>query len=388
MVSLLIKILVNDYNNIGDDRVRRGYGVVCGTVGILLNIVLCCIKVFAGMLSGSIAVISDAINNLTDAGSSVVNVVGFKMAGRKPDTEHPFGHGRIEYVSGLIISILIIVLGVELGKTSVTRIIDPRDIITSRTVFTVMEISIGVKIYMYLYNKKIGAKISSVSLQAAAIDSFTDAIATTAVLISIVIFEFTGVVTDGWCGLIVSVFIIYSGITQVKTTVDPLLGLKPDPEYVRIIEQFVLAQRNVLGMHDLVIHNYGPGRSMISLHVEVPATGSLVEMHDMVDNIERKLKEVLNCECVIHMDPMVIDNSITTRMRDFVRVIVTNVDPQLRINDFRMVQGTTHTNLIFDLVIPHDFKYTDDEVVDIVRQKVRQLPGDHYAVINVEKPYT
>lgn len=388
MVSLLIKILVNDYNNIGDDRVRRGYGVVCSTVGILLNIVLCCIKVFAGMLSGSIAVISDAINNLTDAGSSVVNVVGFKMAGRKPDTEHPFGHGRIEYVSGLIISILIIVLGVELGKTSVTRIIDPRDIITSRTVFTVMEISIGVKIYMYLYNKKIGAKISSVSLQAAAIDSFTDAIATTAVLISIVIFEFTGVVTDGWCGLIVSVFIIYSGITQVKTTVDPLLGLKPDPEYVRIIEQFVLAQRNVLGMHDLVIHNYGPGRSMISLHVEVPATGSLVEMHDMVDNIERKLKEVLNCECVIHMDPMVIDNSITTRMRDFVRVIVTNVDPQLRINDFRMVQGTTHTNLIFDLVIPHDFKYTDDEVVDIVRQKVRQLPGDHYAVINVEKPYT
>ncbi len=388
MVSLLIKILVNDHDNIGDDRVRRGYGVVCGTVGIILNIVLCCIKVFAGMLSGSIAVISDAINNLTDAGSSVVNVVGFKMAGRKPDTEHPFGHGRIEYVSGLIISILIIVLGVELGKTSVTRIIDPRDIITSRTVFIVMEISIAVKIYMYIYNKKIGRKISSVSLQAASIDSFTDAIATTAVLISIVIFEFSGVVTDGWCGLIVSVFIIYSGITQVKATVDPLLGLKPDPEYVRIIEQFVLAQRNVLGMHDLVIHNYGPGRSMISLHVEVPATGSLVEMHDMVDNIERKLKEVLNCECVIHMDPMVIDNSITTRMRDFVRVIVANVDPQLRINDFRMVQGTTHMNLIFDLVVPHDFKYTDDEVVDIVRQKIRQLPGDHYAVINVEKPYT
>ena len=388
MVSLLIKILVNDYNNIGDDRVRRGYGVVCGTVGIMLNILLCCIKVFAGMLSGSIAIITDAVNNLTDAGSSIVNVVGFKMAGRKPDTEHPFGHGRIEYVSGLIISIIIIVLGVELGKTSIARIIDPRDIITSKTVFTVMLISIGVKIYMYLYNKKIGNRISSVSLQAAAVDSFTDAIATTAVLISVVIFEFTGVVVDGWCGLIVSVFIIYSGISSVKTTVDPLLGVKPDPEYVNIIEKFVLSQNNILGMHDLVIHNYGPGRSMISLHVEVPANGSLVEMHDIVDNIERKLKEALNCECVIHMDPMVIDNSISMRMRDYVGVIVTNVDPSLRINDFRMVQGTTHTNLIFDLVIPHDFQYSDEEVVDIIQQRVRQLPGDLYAVINVEKPYT
>ena len=388
MVGLLIKILVNDYNNIGDDHVRRGYGVVCGTVGILLNILLCCLKVFVGMLSGSIAVITDAINNLTDAGYSVVNVVGFKMAGRKPDTEHPFGHGRIEYVAGLIISIIIIVLGVELGKSSVARIIDPRDIITSRAVFTVMEVSIGVKIYMYLYNKRIGNRIQSVSLQAAAIDSFTDAIATTAVLISIVIFEFTGVVVDGWCGLIVSVFIIYSGISSVKTTVDPLLGVKPDPEYVSIIEKFVLSQQMVLGMHDLVIHNYGPGRSMISLHVEVPATGSLVEMHDIVDNIERKLKEALNCECVIHMDPMVIDNSVSMRMRDFVGVIVNNVDPALRINDFRMVQGTTHTNLIFDLVVPHGFRYTDDEVVDIIQQRVRQLPGDLYAVINVEKPYT
>ena len=387
MVSILIKILVNDFNNTGDEKVRRGYGVVCGTVGIILNIMLCCAKVFAGMLSGSIAVITDAINNLTDAGSSVVNVVGFKMAGRKPDTEHPFGHGRIEYVSGLIISIIIIVLGVELGKTSITRIIDPREIITSRAVFTVMEISIAVKIYMYLYNRRFGNRISSVSLKAAALDSFTDAIATTAVLISIVIFEFTGVVVDGWCGLIVSVFIIYSGVSSVKTTVDPLLGVKPDPEYVNIIEKFVLSQNNILGMHDLVIHNYGPGRSMISLHVEVPANGSLVEMHDIVDNIERKLKEALNCECVIHMDPVVIDNMITMRMREFVNVIVSNVDPSLRINDFRMVQGTTHTNLIFDLVIPHGFRYTDDEVVDIIQQRVRQLPGDHYAVINVEKPY-
>ena len=388
MVSLLIRILVNDYNNTGDERVRQGYGVVCGSVGIMLNILLCCFKVFVGMISGSVAVISDAVNNLTDAGSSVINIIGFKMAGRKPDPEHPFGHGRIEYVAGLIISIIIIVLGVELGKTSIVRIIDPRDIVTSRTVFTVMEVSIVVKIYMYLYNKRIGDRIQSPAMQAAAVDSFTDAIATTAVLISVIIYEFAHVVVDGWCGLIVSVFIIYSGVSSVKATMDPLLGTRPDPEYVRIIEKYVLAQKNILGMHDLIIHNYGPGRSMISLHAEVPANGSILELHDCIDNIERKLKEVLGCECVIHMDPIVTDNSITARMRDFTRIIVAGVNPGLQINDFRMVQGTTHTNLIFDLVIPHGLPVDDAEIVDIVKRKVRELPGDHYAVITVKKPYT
>lgn len=388
MVGLLIRILVNDYNKINDDKVRQGYGVVCGAVGIILNILLCCFKVFAGMISGSIAIITDAVNNLTDAGSSIINIIGFKMSVRKPDPEHPFGHGRIEYVAGLIISIIIIVFGVELGKSSITRIIDPRDIETSRAVFVVMEASIVVKIYMYIYNKRFGDRIQSPTMQAAAIDSFTDAIATTAVLLSVIIFEFTGVVTDGWCGLIVSVFIIYSGISSVKSTVDPLLGTKPDPEYVRLIEKYVLAQKGVLGMHDLIIHNYGPGRSMISLHAEVSANSNIVEIHDSIDNIERKLKEVLKCECIIHMDPIVTDNSITARMRDFVRIIVTNVDPRLTINDFRMVQGSTHTNLIFDLVIPHGLAMSDDDIVSAVKSKVRELPGDHYALINVEKPYT
>ena len=388
MVSLLIKILVNDHNRINDEKVRQGYGVVCGGVGIVLNILLCCFKVFVGMMSGSIAIITDAVNNLTDAGSSVINIIGFKMAGRKPDPEHPFGHGRIEYVAGLIISIIIIVFGVELGKSSVARIIDPRDIETSRSVFVVMEAAIVVKIYMYVYNKRIGDRIQSPTMQAAAIDSFTDAIATTAVLLSVIIYEFTGVIVDGWCGLIVSVFIIYSGISSVKSTIDPLLGTKPDPEYVKLIEKYVLAQRGVLGMHDLIIHNYGPGRSMISLHVEVPANSDIVTMHDSIDNIERKLKEVLKCECVIHMDPIVTDNSITARMRDFVRIIVTSVEPHLAVNDFRMVQGSTHTNLIFDLVIPHGLMLSDDEIVAAVKQKVRELPGDHYAQINVVKPYT
>ena len=194
--------------------------------------------------------------------------------------------------------------------------------------------------------------------------------------------------TDGWCGLIVAVIIIYSGVSSVKDTIDPLLGSKPDPKYVGLIEKYVLAQRGVLGMHDLIIHNYGPGRSMISLHVEVSDQDNIVEAHDLIDNIERKLREVLNCECVIHMDPISTEDSVAGRMRDFTRIIVTNVDPGLKINDFRMVQGVTHTNLIFDLVIPHGLELSDDEIVDRIKSKVRELPGSHFAVINVEKPYT
>ncbi len=387
MVSLLLKILVSNYKDTSDERVRRAYGVVCGAVGIVLNIALCCAKAVIGSMAGSVAIVTDAVNNLADAGSSVISIVGFKMAGRKPDPEHPFGHGRIEYVAGLIISIIVIVLGVEMGKSSVSKIIEPMDIFTSKQVFLCLEISIAVKIYMYLYNKRYGDRTHSPTMLATAVDSFTDAIATTGVLVSVIVFEFTGIVVDGWCGLIVSVFIIYSGVKSVKATVDPLLGERPDPEYVRIIEKYVLAQKGVLGMHDLIIHNYGPGRSMISLHVEVPANISMVDAHDTVDNIERKLKEVLNCECIIHMDPIVMNDSVTARMREFVSIIVNDVDPSLSIHDFRMVQGSTHTNLIFDLVIPHGLSLSDEEIVDMVEQKVQELPGNHYAMITVDKPY-
>ncbi len=388
MVSLLIRILVGDHNNISDEKVRQGYGVICGGMGIILNILLCCIKIFIGMMSGSIAIIADAVNNLTDAGSSVISIVGFKMAGRKPDPEHPFGHGRIEYVAGLIISIMIIVLGVEMGKTSVARIIDPVSLYTTKTVFILLEVSIAIKIYMYLYNKKYGERIRSSALKATAVDCFTDAIATTGVLIAVAIFEFSGVILDGWFGLIVAIFIIYSGISSVRSTVDPLLGVRPDPEYVKMIEKYVLSQPGVLGMHDLVIHNYGPGRSMISLHAEVPANSDIVEVHDSIDNIERKLKEVLNCDCVIHMDPVAVDDLVTQRMREYTNIIAAGVAEGLSIHDFRMVQGPTHTNLIFDLVIPYGLNVSDESIVDEIKRKVHELPGNHYALINVDKPYT
>lgn len=388
MVSLLIRILVNDYNRINDDKVRQGYGVVCSGVSIMLNILLCCLKFFAGMISGSIAVVADAVNNLSDAGSSIINIIEFKMAGRRLDLENTEENGRIEYVASLIISIIIIVLGVEMGKSSVSRIIDTVDPVTSRAVFIIMEAAIVVKIYMYVYNKRVGDRVGLTKLKTAAIDNFTDAIATTAALLAVIIYEFTGMVVDGWCGLIVSVFIIYSGISSVRSSIDPLLGSEPDPEYVKLIEKYVLAQRDILGMHDLVVRDHGLGRKVISLHAEVPDNGNLIVLHDSIDNIERKLKEVLKCDCIIHMDPVVTDGSITSRMRDFVRIIATNVDPRLEVKNFKMVQGPTHTNLIFTLVIPDGFRMSDQETVSLIKQKVRDLPGDHYAYISIENPHT
>ena len=290
-------------------------------------------------------------------------------------------------MSGLIVSIIIVVLGVELGKSSIDKILSPVDVYTTSAVFIVMEIAIVVKLYMYYENKQAGEKIQSPVVKAVSMDCFTDAIATTAVLISIVIYEFTGVNIDGWCGLVVAVFIIYTGINAVKDTVKPLLGTTPSREYIETIEKYALAQKGILGIHDLIVHDYGPGRSMISFHAEVPANGNLLEMHDTIDNIENKLKEVLGCDAVIHMDPVVTDDAITGRMRDFIKIIVESVDEELSIHDFRMVEGTTHTNLIFDLVIPYDFGVPDEEVVEVVKDKISELPGEHHAVIKVDKPY-
>ena len=386
MINFLARIFVDDHENLNDARVRQNYGSLCGSLGLLLNIFLCCAKLLAGLMSSSVSIMTDAINNLSDAGSSIIMMLGFKLSGREPDIDHPFGHGRIEYVSGLIVSIIIIVLGVELGKTSIVKILAPTELFVSKPVFIILLVSVLVKLYMYYYNRQTGDRIKSQALKAASNDSFSDALATTGVLLTVVIYEFTSINVDGYCGLLVALFIIYTGVSSVKDTMDPLLGIKPDPEYVSAIEKYVMAQKGVLGMHDLVIHDYGPGRSMISLHAEVAANGNILEIHDSIDNAERKLKEVLGCDAVIHMDPIVTDDAISGRMRDFVKIIVNSVDEKLSIHDFRMVQGTTHTNLIFDILIPYGLEKTDEEIVATVTEKIKELPGNHYAVINVDKP--
>ena len=387
MISLLAKLFIKDRENTQEARVRHAYGVLCGAFGVFLNIILFGVKLAAGLISGSVAITADAFNNLSDAGSSVVTMVGFKMAGQKPDPEHPFGHGRIEYVTGLVVSMIIILMGFELLKTSVEKIIHPATVQLTPLVAAILVFSIIIKLYMYRYNSKTGAQIGSAAMKATALDSFTDSIATLVVLASALVGYYTGAAVDGWCGLAVSLFVLYAGISSAKDTIDPLLGSKPSKEYVEAIEKFVVSYDDVIGIHDLVVHDYGPGRVMISLHAEVNADRNIVEVHDTIDNIEHKINETLGCQCVIHMDPVVVNDPATDRMKRLCVLIAKSVDERFTIHDFRMVKGPSHTNLIFDVVAPFDCKLSEDEIRNTICAKVESLPGNHYAVIDVDRPF-
>ena len=387
MISLLAKIFIKDHEKTGEARVRHAYGVLCGAFGVFLNIMLFTIKLIAGMMSKSVAITADAFNNLSDAGSSVVTMVGFKMAGQRPDPEHPFGHGRIEYVTGLVVSMMIILMGVELLKSSFDKIRNPEQPLLTPLVAAILVFSIIIKLYMYLYNTKTGQMLSSSAMKATAMDSFTDSIATLVVLACSLISYYTGLCVDGWCGLAVSFFVLYAGISSAKDTIDPLLGSRPSAEYVEAIEKFVTSYDDVIGIHDLVVHDYGPGRSMISLHAEVPANSDILDVHDTIDNIERRINEKLGCSCVIHMDPVVVNDEMTDRMKRLCLLIAKSVDERFTIHDFRMVKGPSHTNLIFDVVAPFDCKLSEQEIKNTICAKVESLPGNHFAVVEVDRPY-
>lgn len=386
MITLLSKIFIGDENSISAADLRRKKGILFGAVGILLNIFLFIIKVTAGIMSKSVAIIADALNNLSDGGSSLISLVGFKLSGQKPDPDHPFGHGRLEYVSGLIISLLIIIMGFELFTSSVSEIIHPRTTSFSRTSFIVLFVSIAVKIYMYLYNKAGSEKYKSAVMGATAKDSLSDTISTSVVLVCLIVSRYTGLKLDGYAGIFVACFIMYAGIMSAKDTIDPLLGQKPDKEFVEKIANFVLSFDGVYGVHDLVVHDYGAGRMMISLHAEVPADGNIVELHDTIDNIEQKLRDVLGCHATIHMDPVMINDENTNRMKRLSELIVKSIDESLTIHDFRMVYGQTHINLIFDCVVPYEVKMTEEEVKKAICDKVRSLPGNLYAVVQIDRP--
>jgi len=387
MIKLLARFFIKDYRNTGEANVRHAYGVLCGAVGVFFNIVLFGLKFTAGFLSGSVSITADAFNNLSDAGSSIVTMVGFKMASQKPDPEHPFGHGRIEYVTGLVVSMIIILMGFELLKSSFDKIMHPAMPSLTPLVAGILVLSILVKLYMYFYNKKTGDMLNSAAMRATAMDSFTDSIATLAVLACALIGYYTGFYLDGWCGLVVSAFVLYAGITSAKDTIDPLLGSVPSKEYVAAIEKFVTSYDEVIGIHDLVVHDYGPGRVMISLHAEVRADRDILDVHDTIDNIERRINEKLGCSCVIHMDPVVTDDEATDRMKRLCALIAKSVDERFTIHDFRMVKGPSHTNLIFDVVAPYDCKISENEIKNTICAKIESLPGNHFAVITVDRPY-
>ena len=387
MITLLTKKFIRDCENVTSPAVRQAYGMLCGIVGICLNIVLFALKFFAGTVSGSIAITADAFNNLSDAGASTVTLLGFKLAGKKPDPDHPFGHGRIEYLSGLAVAMVIILMGFELLRDAVNEILHPTAIDASFLAIAILIVSICVKFYMYLYNRAVGKKISSSAMQATAVDSLSDCAATGAVLLATLVARWTSLKIDGWCGLIVSGLILFAGYKAAKDTLSPLLGQPPEQEFVDEIEKIVMAHEAVSGIHDLVVHDYGPGRVMITLHAEVPADHNIMEVHDEIDLIEQELRAKLGCEATIHMDPIDTNDETTKKTREKVSELVRLIDEQITIHDFRMVTGPTHTNVIFDAVVPFQFRLSDKEVEEKVESAVRALDGNYFAVVQIDKCY-
>ena len=384
MITLLSRIWIHS-DNYRDSGVREKYGVLCGSVGIFLNVLLFAGKFIAGLLSGAISVTADAFNNLSDAGSSVISMIGFKLSGRKPDSDHPFGHGRIEYISGLFVAIIILLMAYELIKESIEKIIHPQLPEFSILIVVILAASIAVKIYMFFYNNNIARKIDSATMAATAKDSLSDTFATSVVLVSMLVAHFWSIPIDGFCGIFVGVMILLAGISAMKDTINPLLGQPPEPELVDEIEKLVRCDERILGIHDLAIHDYGPGRLMISLHAEVPYKEDILELHDLIDRIEFSLSRELNCEAVIHMDPIVDDDEVINEAKAEVDRIVKGFEGNVRFHDFRMVKGTTHSNLIFDIVVPHGYPMSDEEVVEQIREKVKEFKDNYYCVIHVDK---
>ncbi len=387
MIRFLVRRFIPDGENVKDPQVRRQYGTLCSVVGIVLNILLFAGKYFAGLLSHSIAIMADSFNNLSDAGSSIVTLLGFRLAGKKPDPEHPFGHGRMEYLSGLAVSVMILLMGLELGKSSVEKILNPQPVDTSFLSMGILVAAILVKVYMAHYNRQIGKKIDSAAMKATAADSLSDTVATTVVLASMILMRVTDWNLDGIGGVFVAIFILRAGIGAVKDTLNPLLGQAPDPEFVKEIEQMVMAYPVSRGIHDLVVHDYGPGRVMISLHVEVSGDENIYELHDAIDCMERDLAEKLGCEAVIHMDPIEADDAVVIQMRQEVEQEMKKLSPQVTIHDFRMVSGPTHTNLIYDIVVPHDVDKSPQEIRAWVNEHVRERFPNCYAVVQIDRPY-
>lgn len=387
MVALLSKIMgVEEYSS---DKKRAAYGKLCGVVGIVLNVLLFGGKFIAGLLSNSIAITADAFNNLSDAGSSLVTLIGFKLAEQKPDSDHPFGHGRIEYLSGLIVSAVILMMGFELVKDSVYKIFNPTGVEFSVVILVILVLSILGKAYMALYNYQYGKRFESSTLRATAIDSLSDCVSTTVVLIATIVGYYTEVQIDGFCGVAVGILIFVAGINAARETLSPLLGEAPDPEFVEQIEDIVLEydKNAIIGIHDLIVHDYGPGRRIISLHAEVPAEGNMMLLHDVIDNLEMKLRTELGCLTTIHMDPVVTTDERVKELKEKCVQVVKELGEKLSLHDFRVVFGETHTNMIFDVVVPYEFYLSDEETKKIIQERVsKEMGNEYYVVITVDKP--
>ena len=387
MTKLLLKLFIKDYENTNDLVVRGKYGVLSGLVGIVTNLILCSIKIFAGFISGSLSIMADGINNLSDAGSSIVTMVGFKLATLPPDEEHPFGHERIEYISGMIVAFIIVIIGLSLLKSSIEKIINPTPVEADIYVYIILASSILLKLWQGIFNRKVGKKINSTAILATAQDSLNDVISTCVVLVGIIVSILTSFNIDGYLGVLVSLFILKSGIDLVKETAKPLIGVAPSKEEVEEISNKILSYEGILGIHDLVFHSYGPNKKFITVHTEVDASVNVMLSHDMIDNIERDFKHDLNIDLVIHMDPVDIKDENTNFYKKVVLEIVNNYDADFSIHDFRIVSGPTHTNLLFDLVIPVKYKLKPAQVKAEIKELISQYDSKLFAVIQIDQLY-
>lgn len=387
MTNFLVRKFVKNYKNTADNNVRTAYGKFSGIVGIVCNAVLFIGKIIAGTLSGSVAITADAVNNLSDASSSVISLFGFKLASRPADEEHPYGHGRYEYLSGLMVAVLIMVIGVELFKNSVGKILHPEHVEFSLLSAGVLVFSILLKLWMMFFNKKIGALINSKTLKATAMDSRNDVVTTSAVLVAAVISRFTGVELDGWMGVAVAAFIMYSGFGLVRDTIDPMLGRAPDEEQVDSIRKKILSYKGVLGTHDLMVHDYGPGRQFASVHVEMAAEDDVIENHDVIDNIERDFLKNDGLHMVVHFDPISTKDSLVNELRTWISEQIKHLDSRLTIHDLRIVKGTTHTNVIFDCVVPHDMEIGEKEIKKFAANIVAEKYPNYYTVVTIDRSY-
>lgn len=388
MTNLLVKTFIKDSGNVLDGAVRSAYGKLASLVGIVCNVILFASKLAVGLIFGSVSIAADAVNNLSDASSSIVTLIGFKMGEKPADNDHPFGHARIEYLSGLAVAVMILVIGVELVKTSLDKILRPTEVEFSILTAAVLLLSIGVKLWMSRFNRTLGKRISSAALEATSADSRNDVISTSVVLLAGLISHFFQVNIDGWAGMLVAVFIIISGIGIARETIDPILGSAPDEGLVQYVRDKIMSYDGILGMHDLMIHDYGPGRCFASCHVEIDRNADVMESHDLIDNIERRFQQEDHMSLVIHYDPVVTDDAELNEMKELVSDRLRAIDPELSIHDFRMVRGVDHTNLIFDMVIPFSYVDKEDELTQRVNEAVQMGDKKYYAVISFDTATT
>lgn len=387
MTEFLCKKFIKDYQNTKDPEVRENYGKFAGVIGILSNIILCVGKILAGIISGSIAIVADGINNLADASSSVITLIGFRLAAMPEDEDHPYGHARYEYITGMIVSVLIVVVGAELFRSSVDKILHPSPLEFSWTIIIVLTLAVAIKVWQSLFNIKLGKKINSVTLIATGADSRNDVISTSVVLLSILIGKFSGLAIDGYMGCLVAAFIIWSGFSLVKETASPLLGEAPDPELVNSIHDMTLSYPGVLGVHDLVVHNYGPGKVFASIHIEVDADGDLMETHDVIDNIERDLAKKLHIQITGHLDPIKVNDPLVADMTRRMKAVEASLEGVSNIHDLRIVPGPTHTNIIFDVVLAPSCSLTTKEIHDKFSAAAKAVDEKFFLVINFDKAY-